>query len=66
MFDTNAESAELHITSDAMLQRHDLMIELYRLDQAAAMAQRQARESDMARIANAQRRVTEVLARLPA
>ena len=63
MFDSTA--SDLHITSDAMLQRHDLMIELYRLDQASMMAKRQARVEDVSRIERARARVSDVLSRLP-
>ena len=66
MFSSTAENQVFQVTSDAMLQRHDLMIELYRLDQAAQQAQHQARTSDVARIDHARRRVSEVLSRLPA
>lgn len=59
-------SQDLHVASDAQLQRHDLMIELYRLDQAALVARRQERNEDIARIERARQRLTDVLGRLPA
>ncbi|MBB5207839.1 hypothetical protein [Chiayiivirga flava] len=57
---------EPRVASDAQLQRHDLMIELYRLDQASTLARRQARAEDLSRIERARARVSDVLARLPA
>lgn len=52
------------IASDTLLQQHDLMIELYRLDQAATLARRQERNEDLGRIEHARQRVSEILARL--
>lgn len=66
MFDSTGAAVDLNITSDAMLQRHDLMIELYRLDQASLAAKRQARDEDLSRIERARARVSDVLSRLPA
>lgn len=57
---------DVQVASDAQLQRHDLMIELYRLDQASTLARRQARTEDLSRIERARARVSDVLARLPA
>lgn len=57
---------ELQVASDAQLQRHDLMIELYRLDQAATIARRQERNDDVARIERARSRISDVLGQLPA
>lgn len=57
---------DLTVASDAQLQRHDLMVELYRLDQATVAARRQNRIDDIARIDRARQRLTEVLGRLPA
>ena len=57
---------DVTVASDAQLQRHDLMIELYRLDQAALAARRQERNEDIARIERARQRLTDVLGRLPA
>lgn len=57
---------ELQVASDAQLQRHDLMIELYRLDQAATLARRQERNDDVARIERARSRISDVLGQLPA
>lgn len=59
-------SQDLHVASDAQLQRHDLMIELYRLDQASVAARRQERNDDVARIDRARQRLADVLGRLPA
>lgn len=55
---------DVQIASDTLLQRHDLMIELYRLDQAAASARRQERNEELGRIEHARQRVNDLLARL--
>ena len=55
---------EPQIASDTLLQQHDLMIELYRLDQAALLARRPEHSDELRRIEHARMRVSEVLARL--
>ena len=55
---------ETQIAPDTLLQRHDLMIELYRLDQAAMLARRPEHAEELRRIEHARGRVSEVLARL--
>jgi hypothetical protein len=51
---------------ESLSQRHDLMIELYRVDQMRDQAMREARASDLAPLELARKRICEGLARLPA
>ena len=64
MHTSPSQRFETQIAPDTLLQQHDLMIELYRLDQAASAARRQERNDELGRIEHARRRVSEVLARL--
>lgn len=58
--------ANPQVASDAQLQRHDLLIELYRLDQAAELAAGSGQTDDLARIERARTRIRDILAQLPA
>ena len=61
---TTSPRFDAQIAPDTLLQQHDLMIELYRLDQAALLARRQERNEELRRIVHARQRVTDVLSRL--
>ncbi len=50
---------------ESLSQRHDLMIELYRVDQMRERALHDARESELAPLELARQRICEGLARLP-
>ena len=55
---------DAQIAPDSLLQQHDLMIELYRLDQAALLARRPEHSDELRRIEHARSRVSDLLARL--
>jgi hypothetical protein len=64
MHATPSPRFDTQIAPDTLQQQHDLMIELYRLDQAALLARRQERNEELRRIVQARQRVNDVLSRL--
>lgn len=53
-------------TSDDLRQRHDLMVELYRIEQARELAGQRASAVEIERLERQQRMISDALARLAA
>lgn len=53
-------------TTEDLRYRHDLMIELYRVEQAQEQAQQRASEAELERLQRQQRMIRDALARLAA
>ncbi|SDD73918.1 hypothetical protein [Aquimonas voraii] len=53
-------------TPEDLRYRHDLMVELYRVEQAQELARQRASESELERLQRQQRMIRDALARLAA
>lgn len=62
----SAITADVLPGTESLCKRHDLMIELYRVDQAHQRAQQRQEAERLAQLEQYRRKIHEALARLPA